>query len=104
MSINEEVLFGKAIADETRQAIMRLTCCQWLSVNQIVSHLNVSQPTVSHHLAVLRAADLVEVREEGKQTFYRLNEDNVVRCCGDLMLKFAPGHEMTEAMKKCCTS
>ena len=66
---DEEVVFGKALADETRQEIMRLTCCQWLSVNQIVSHLNVSQPTVSHHLAILRAADLVEVRAEGKQTF-----------------------------------
>jgi DNA-binding transcriptional ArsR family regulator len=95
------VLFGKALADETRQEIMRLTCCQWLSVNQIVSHLNVSQPTVSHHLAILRAAELVEVRAEGKHTFYRLNEENIVRCCGNLMIKFAPSHETTETLKKC---
>jgi ArsR family transcriptional regulator len=101
MSDNVEVLFGKALADETRQEIMRLTCCQWLSVNQIVSHLNVSQPTVSHHLAILRAAELVEVRAEGKQTFYRLNEENIVRCCGNLMIKFAPSHETTETLKKC---
>jgi ArsR family transcriptional regulator len=102
MSDNVEVLFGKALADETRQEIMRLTCCQWLSVNQIVSHLNVSQPTVSHHLAILRAAELVEVRAEGKQTFYRLNEEKIVRCCGNLMIKFAPSHETTETLKKCC--
>ena len=102
MSKNINVVFSKALADETRQDIMRLTCCQWLSVSEIVSHLDVSQPTVSHHLAVLRAADLVEVREEGKQTFYRLNEEKVVRCCGELLLKFAPGNEMTEAVKKCC--
>jgi ArsR family transcriptional regulator, arsenate/arsenite/antimonite-responsive transcriptional repressor len=102
MSNNEEVVFSKALADETRQEIMRLTCCKWLSVNEIVAHLNVSQPTVSHHLAILRAASLVEAREEGKQTFYRLNEEKVVRCCGELLLKFAPGNEMTETVKKCC--
>ncbi len=102
MTINENVLFGKALADETRQEIMKLTCCQWLSVNEIVAHLNVSQPTVSHHLSVLRSADLVEVREEGKQTFYRLKQEKVVRCCGNLMVKFAPEHEMTETVKNCC--
>jgi ArsR family transcriptional regulator len=102
MSENEEVNFSKALADETRQEIMRLTCCQWLSVNEIVANLSVSQPTVSHHLAILRAAGLVEVREEGKQTFYRLNEDRVARCCGDLMVKFAPTHKMTRTVKKCC--
>jgi ArsR family transcriptional regulator len=102
MIMSENVVFGKALADETRQEIMGLTSCQWLSVNQIVSHLKVSQPTVSHHLAVLRAADLVEVREEGKQTYYRLNQDNIVHCCGELMIKFAPGHETTETVKKCC--
>jgi ArsR family transcriptional regulator, arsenate/arsenite/antimonite-responsive transcriptional repressor len=102
MNDNLNVVFSKALADETRQEIMRLTCCQWLSVNEIVANLNVSQPTVSHHLAVLRSADLVEVREEGKQTFYRLNENKVVRCCGELMLAFAPGNEMTQTVKKCC--
>jgi ArsR family transcriptional regulator, arsenate/arsenite/antimonite-responsive transcriptional repressor len=99
---DDEVVFSKALADETRQEIMRLTCCQWRSVNEIVAHLNVSQPTVSHHLAILRAAELVEVRAEGKQTFYRLNEEKIVRCCGNLMIKFAPGHETTETLKKCC--
>lgn len=102
MTTNENVMFGKALADETRQEIMKLTCCQWLSVNEIVSHLQVSQPTVSHHLSILHSADLVEIREAGKQTFYRLKQEKVVRCCGNLMSKFAPEHEMTGIVKKCC--
>ncbi len=69
------VLFAKAIADETRQKIMNLVCCTSLSVNEIVEKLDVSQPTVSHHLAILREAGLVDAREEGKQTFYSLNQD-----------------------------
>ena len=50
------VEFAKAIADETRQKIMGLCCCRELSVNEIVEQTSVSQPTVSHHLAILRDA------------------------------------------------
>ncbi|MDT8898187.1 MAG: ArsR/SmtB family transcription factor [Thermanaerothrix sp.] len=82
--------FVKALADETRQKIIELCCCRWLSVSEIVAQLDVSQPTVSHHLAILRQAGLVKVREEGKQTFYTLNQERVAVCCGQLMLKFAP--------------
>ena len=94
------VLFAKAIADETRQKIMSACCCNWLSVNEIVEKMNVSQPTVSHHLAILREADLVNVREEGKQTFYSLNQEHIAVCCGQIMLKFAPETETTEVVKK----
>ncbi len=94
------VLFAKAISDETRQKIMYLCCCSSLSVNEIVEKLDVSQPTVSHHLAILRDAELVTVREEGKQTFYSLNQDNVAICCGQLMIKFAPESAATENLLK----
>ena len=94
------VLFAKAISDETRQKIMNLVCCEQLSVNEIVEQLDVSQPTVSHHLAILREAGLVSVREEGKQTFYSLNQERVAFCCGQLMIKFAPETETTETVKK----
>jgi len=52
--------------------------------------LGVSQPTVSHHLALLREANLVRVRPEGRQTFYLLNQDQMADCCGRLMLRYAP--------------
>jgi ArsR family transcriptional regulator len=94
------VLFAKAISDETRQKIMNICCCESISVNEIVEKLDVSQPTVSHHLAILREADLVTVRDEGKQTFYSLNQERVAFCCGQLMVKFAPETETTEAFKK----
>lgn len=100
MTKTDVVLFAKALADETRQKIMRLTCCKWLSVNEIVEQINVSQPTVSHHLAILRNAGLVQVREEGKQTFYQLNQHRIASCCGKLMLKFAPEDEITSIVKE----
>jgi DNA-binding transcriptional ArsR family regulator len=69
-------------------------------VNEIVEKMEVSQPTVSHHLAILREADLVNVREEGKQTFYSLNQDRVAYCCGQLMIKFAPEEKTTQVVLK----
>lgn len=94
------VIFAKAIADETRQKIMTECCCCWISVGDLANKLDVTQPTVSHHLAILREAGLVNSREEGKQTFYTLNQEKIAVCCGQIMLKFAPEEKATEAVIK----
>jgi ArsR family transcriptional regulator len=86
----DPVLFAKAMADETRQKIMKICCCRSLSVNEIVEQMNVTQPTVSHHLAILREAGLVDIRVKGKQTYYTLNQKRVSVCCGKLKVYFAP--------------
>jgi DNA-binding transcriptional ArsR family regulator len=82
--------FSRALADETRQEIMRLVCCQWRAVGELAVALGVTQPTVSHHLAILREAGLVMVRPEGRQTYYTLNQDRIALCCGRLVRRFAP--------------
>ncbi|MBN1966405.1 MAG: winged helix-turn-helix transcriptional regulator [Anaerolineae bacterium] len=88
----DPVRFAKAIADETRQEIMKLLCCVWLSVNDVVEQLGgkVSQPTVSHHLKKLEEVGLVTVRQEGRQRFYSLNQEQLTVCCGTLISNFAP--------------
>jgi ArsR family transcriptional regulator len=96
MKAPNSVLFAKALADPTRQEIMELICCQELSVGDIVDAVGVSQPTVSHHLAILREAGLVNVRSEGKQTFYSLNQGKMVVCCGNLIEVFAPQSDAAE--------
>ena len=96
------VSFAKALADETRQQIMRLCCCRELSVNEIVEQTGVSQPTVSHHLAILRDADLVSLRSAGRQTYYTLNQERIAVCCGQLLQVFAPESEVTEVVKTVC--
>jgi ArsR family transcriptional regulator len=86
----DSVTFAKAMADETRQQIMSMLCCEWLCVSDIVERTGVTQPTVSHHLSILRETDLVNTRRAGKQVFYTLNQDAVALCCGTLMQNFAP--------------
>lgn len=88
------IIFAKALADETRQKIMSLCCCNWLSVGEIVGALNVSQPTVSHHLSILRAAGLVKSRREGKQVFYSLNQKEIATACCQVAGDFAPELEV----------
>ncbi len=90
----DSVLFAKALADETRQEVMKCLCCVWLSVNDVVEQLGgrVNQPTVSHHLKKLEDAGLVLVREEGRQRFYTLNQEYLTVCCGMLVRSFAPDY------------
>lgn len=86
----DPIEFAKALSDPTRQELMKLCCCEWRSVGELADELKVTQPTVSHHLAFLRDANLVHIRPEGRQTFYVLNQSSVASCCGVLMLNFAP--------------
>lgn len=91
--------FAKAIADETRQKIMRLLCCRWMNVSEVVEALGgVTQPTVSHHLAVLRDAGLVDIRPDGKQTYYSLDQERMAVCCGRLIQVFAPESQAAQTL------
>jgi ArsR family transcriptional regulator len=93
----DSVTFAKAIADDTRQEIMKHLCCVWLSVNDVVDKLEgkVNQPTVSHHLKKLEEANLVLVRQEGRNRFYTLNQEQLTVCCGLLVRSFAPNYSTT---------
>ena len=84
------VTFAKALADPTRQQIMEIICCEWKTVNEIVEAVGVRQPTVSHHLSILKEAGLVKTRPDGKHTYYILNQSRVANCCGQLIEVFAP--------------
>lgn len=95
----DSVAFAKVLADPTRQQIMQTCCCEWKNVNEIVKTVKVSQPTVSHHLALLREAELVQVREEGKNTYYTLNQEKVAMCCGQLISTFAPESKAAEQLE-----
>ncbi|HSJ52628.1 MAG TPA: metalloregulator ArsR/SmtB family transcription factor [Anaerolineae bacterium] len=82
------VEFCKALADDTRQQILQMLLEKEMPVNDIVAAFDVSQPTISHHLNVLKQMGLVTSRREGKQVFYSTDHENVVQCCGLLIAKF----------------
>lgn len=81
--------FCKAMADDTRQAILRLLQGRGeTSVTDIVAAFKLSQPTISHHLSILRKYGLVKTRHAGKEILYRVDQDNIAECCGLLMARF----------------
>jgi ArsR family transcriptional regulator, arsenate/arsenite/antimonite-responsive transcriptional repressor len=68
----------KALADPTRVAIVnRLAAADEVCVCDFVATLDLAQPTVSHHLKVLRDAGLVESSRRGTWAYYRLVPDAV---------------------------
>jgi len=80
--------FCRTLSDETRQRILEMLLDGELCVGDIVAAFKMSQPTISHHLNILKQFGLVSSRKEGKQVYYRINRENVVRCCGRLMARF----------------
>ena len=84
------VEFAKTLGDETRQKIMALCCCRRLSVSEIVAQLGVTQPTVSHHLKVLREAGLVKREKHGKNVYYTLIQEKMAQGCCRVAEDFAP--------------
>jgi DNA-binding transcriptional ArsR family regulator len=67
----------KALGDESRLRILRLLASGDLYLTEIAERIGLSKPTVSHHLALLRAAGLVTITEAGALTYYTLRRDRV---------------------------
>ena len=77
----------KALADPTRIGIVnRLAANPELCVCDLTSTFELSQPTISHHLKVLREAGLIEAERRGTWSYYRLNRAAV----GELALALSP--------------
>ena len=64
-----------AVAEPRRRRILDLLAGGERPVNDLVQRLRMAQPQVSKHLRVLREVGLVEVREDGRQRMYRLNDE-----------------------------
>jgi DNA-binding transcriptional ArsR family regulator len=65
------------VAEPRRQEILRQVWGQELPVGEIVERLDFTYAGVSRHLALLREAGFVTVRREGKQRFYRADQDRL---------------------------
>lgn len=75
----------EALADERRLAILDDLREGELTAGEIAGRFDVRRPTISHHLSVLHAAGLVDVRREGTRRLYSLRPEpigEVVRYLG----------------------
>jgi len=67
----------KALGDPVRLEIVRRLVGRELCVCDILDAFKLSQPTISHHLKVLKYAGLVTDRKDGKWVYYRLNVERI---------------------------
>ena len=63
----------KALADPTRRRILELLREADLPAGQIASAFNISKPSISHHLNLLKQARLVIAERDGQNIIYSIN-------------------------------
>jgi DNA-binding transcriptional ArsR family regulator len=71
MNLRRDVF--QAIADPTRRAILLLLATQSMTAGAIASNFNTARPTVSKHLQILTACELLEQEQQGREMYYHLN-------------------------------
>jgi DNA-binding transcriptional ArsR family regulator len=65
----------RALADLTRQEILEMLKEHEMNVTEICEAFEqMTQPTISHHLQILKHCDLVDTRREGKMIYYYVNK------------------------------
>jgi ArsR family transcriptional regulator, arsenate/arsenite/antimonite-responsive transcriptional repressor len=65
--------FFKALNDPTRRKILEILKDKDMTAGEIAEHFNISKPSISHHLDLLRQADLVVSDKRGQFVIYSLN-------------------------------
>ncbi|MGM9662525.1 MAG: autorepressor SdpR family transcription factor [Oscillospiraceae bacterium] len=73
--------FFQALANPCRREIIRLLKWKNLSAGEIAAHFDISQPSVSRHLEVLRRAEIVTAERRGNQIIYSLNLSVLQEMC-----------------------
>lgn len=72
----------KVLSSPIRLEILHRLADGPLDVGRIAESIGVSQPNVSQHLAVMRAAGLVEAERRGRESHYALTDPDVIVACG----------------------
>lgn len=63
----------RALNDPTRREILELLKAKDLTAGEIADHFNISKPSISHHLDILKQAGLVENIRQGQFIYYSIN-------------------------------
>jgi DNA-binding transcriptional ArsR family regulator len=78
------VRLHRALGDDTRLKILKLLAGRDLYLTEIAQQLELSKPTIKHHLALLRAAGLVTITESGSVVYYTLRRNRLDDASADI--------------------
>ncbi len=82
----------KALSNPLRVAIVRELAQGDRAVHELVDALDVAQPRISEHLAILRGARLVEAMRHGRSVSYHLTDEHVAHIVEDAVIHAAEDH------------
>ena len=77
MNTNQVVAIFKALGDENRIQILKMLLSGEKCACRLLDKLNITQPTLSHHMKILCDAQIVQGRKVGKWTYYSLNSEGL---------------------------
>ena len=63
----------KALSDPTRRQILELLKEQSLNAGEIAEYFDITKPSISHHLSILKNCDLITDERQGQNIVYSLN-------------------------------
>jgi ArsR family transcriptional regulator len=87
--MNKLVRAFRALGDPTRQRMLALLEEHGeLCVSVLAADFAMTQPSVSHHLRILKDAGLVSADKRGKEVYYSINRTELAGCCGDFFASF----------------
>lgn len=89
----------KALADPTRRKILQMLSEKSLTAGAIAEAFNMKKPSISHHLNVLKTAELVSSERDGQNIIYSLNSSVVQEVIQEMMNIFQVGEEDTHESK-----
>jgi len=90
MTINKTF---KALADPTRREILRMLGKKHLSAGEIAQAFDMSKPSISHHLNMLKNAELVLAERNGQNIIYSLNSSVMQEVMQEVMDLFKVGED-----------
>jgi DNA-binding transcriptional ArsR family regulator len=73
----------RAFSDTSRVRILFALTTQEINVNALAEMVGISESAVSHHLRSLRQMELVVARREGKEVYYRIEDEHIISLFGE---------------------
>lgn len=99
-SYAEEAKIMKAFCDENRLRVLEMLASGEKCACMLLRHLDIGQPALSYHMKILVESGVVEARQEGKWTHYRLSENGCAEALEIIGQTTAPRGESAES--GCC--
>ncbi|WP_366923500.1 autorepressor SdpR family transcription factor [Metallumcola ferriviriculae] len=75
----------KALADKSRRHIIRILHNGDMTAGEIAKEFSISKPSISHHLNILKQANLVSAEKQGQHIYYSLNTTVIQDLLGWIM-------------------